>query len=56
MTMMFDSTLVPNMFELDQSKVEREVGEISEAGYFQELQKRAEHLRKQRMGKDRPNQ
>ncbi len=41
MTMMFDSTLVQNVFELDKSKIERDVGEITEASYFQQLQKRA---------------
>jgi pSer/pThr/pTyr-binding forkhead associated (FHA) protein len=52
MTMMFDSTLVQNMFELDQKKVERDVGEIAEANYFQELQKRAQQLRKLRDKKE----
>jgi FHA domain len=48
MTMMFDSTLVENMFELDHSKLEREVGEIADADYFQQLQERAKKLREQR--------
>ncbi len=48
MTMMFDSTLVENMFELDQSKVHRDVGEIAEGEYFRELQRRARQLRQNR--------
>jgi pSer/pThr/pTyr-binding forkhead associated (FHA) protein len=48
MTMMLDSTLAENMFELDQNKLNEEVGEISVGSYFQELQKRAKQLRKQR--------
>jgi pSer/pThr/pTyr-binding forkhead associated (FHA) protein len=48
MTMMFDSTVGEEMFELDHSKLEREVSEIAEADYFLELQKRAQQLRKQR--------
>lgn len=48
MTMMFDSTMVENMFELDKRKLEQEVGEIADNSYFQELQKRAQQLRKQR--------
>ena len=56
MTMMFDSTLVSNMFELDKSKVERDVGEISEAGYFQQLQRRAQQLREQRGKNEEPKQ
>jgi pSer/pThr/pTyr-binding forkhead associated (FHA) protein len=48
MTMMFDSTLVQNVFELDKSKIERDVGDIAKADYFQDLQKRAQQLRKQR--------
>lgn len=46
MTMMLDSTLAENMFELDQNKLNEEVGEISTASYFQELQKRAKQLRR----------
>jgi pSer/pThr/pTyr-binding forkhead associated (FHA) protein len=48
MTMMLDSTLAENMFELDQSKLNEEVGEISTGSYFQELQRRAQQLRRQR--------
>jgi pSer/pThr/pTyr-binding forkhead associated (FHA) protein len=48
MTMMFDSTVGQNLFELDHSKLERDVGEIADGDYFQELQKRAKQLRKQR--------
>jgi pSer/pThr/pTyr-binding forkhead associated (FHA) protein len=48
MTMMLDSTLAENMFDLDQGKLNEEVGEISTGLYFQELQKRAKQLRKQR--------
>lgn len=45
MTMMFDSTLMENMFELDQNKLQREVEEIADADYFQQLQRRAQQLR-----------
>lgn len=45
MTMMFDSTLVSDLFEVDKSKRDREVGEIEQENYFQELQKRARQLR-----------
>ena len=48
MTMMFDATLMENMFELDQNKLQREVEEIADADYFQELQRRAKQLREQR--------
>jgi pSer/pThr/pTyr-binding forkhead associated (FHA) protein len=48
MTMMLDSTLAENVFELDQNKLDQEVGEILTGSYFQELQKRAQQLRKQR--------
>jgi pSer/pThr/pTyr-binding forkhead associated (FHA) protein len=48
MTMMLDSTLAENMFELDQNKLNEEVGEISTGSYFQELQRRAQQLRRQR--------
>jgi pSer/pThr/pTyr-binding forkhead associated (FHA) protein len=48
MTMMPESTLAENVFELDQDKLSLEVGEISTASYFQELQKRAKQLRKKR--------
>jgi pSer/pThr/pTyr-binding forkhead associated (FHA) protein len=48
MTMMFDATLMENMFELDQNKLQREVEEIVDADYFQELQRRAKQLREQR--------
>jgi pSer/pThr/pTyr-binding forkhead associated (FHA) protein len=48
MTMMFDSTLVKDMFELDHHKLEREVSEIADADYFQQLQQRAKQLREQR--------
>jgi hypothetical protein len=48
MTMMFDSTIVENMFELDPTKLQREVSEIADADYFQELKRRAEQLRQQR--------
>ena len=46
MTMMFDSTVIDDMFALDQSKLDRDVNEISQGDYFQELQKRAKQLRK----------
>ena len=46
MTMMFDSTIVEDLFALDESKVQRDVSEISQGDYFQELQKRARQLRK----------
>jgi serine/threonine protein kinase, bacterial len=46
MTMMFDSTLVEDLFALDASKLERDVSEISQGDYFQQLQKRARELRK----------
>jgi pSer/pThr/pTyr-binding forkhead associated (FHA) protein len=48
MTMMFDSTLVQNLFELDHKKLEREVSEIADADYFQQLQHRAQQLREKR--------
>ena len=48
MTMMFDATLVENLFELDHSKLDREVSEIADADYFQQLQERAKQLREQR--------
>jgi pSer/pThr/pTyr-binding forkhead associated (FHA) protein len=48
MTMMFDSTVVQNVFAVDQHKVEREVSDITEGNYFKELQKRAEQLRRNR--------
>ena len=48
MTMMFDATLMENMFELDQNKLQREVEEIADADYFQQLQRRAQQLREQR--------
>jgi pSer/pThr/pTyr-binding forkhead associated (FHA) protein len=48
MTMMFDSTLVENLFQLDHKKLEHEVSEITDADYFQELQRRAQQLREQR--------
>jgi len=48
MTMMLDSTLAENMFQLDQNKLNEEVGEIFIGSYFQDLQKRAQQLRKQR--------
>jgi len=48
MTMMFDSTLMENIFELDQNKLDREVSEIADADYFQQLQRRAQQLREQR--------
>ena len=46
MTMMFDSTVIDDMFALDQSKLDRDVNEISKGDYFQDLQKRAKQLRK----------
>ncbi|HTQ39774.1 MAG TPA: FHA domain-containing protein [Pirellulales bacterium] len=48
MTMMFDSTVGENMFELDHSKLQREVAEIADGDYFLELQRRAQQLRQQR--------
>ncbi len=51
MTMMFDSTLVSDLFEVDKSKIDRDVGEISQGDYFQELQKRARQLRELRRQK-----
>jgi pSer/pThr/pTyr-binding forkhead associated (FHA) protein len=48
MTMMFDSTLVENKFELDRKKIESDVSDIEQADYFKELQRRAKQLRKNR--------
>jgi pSer/pThr/pTyr-binding forkhead associated (FHA) protein len=48
MTMMFDSTVAQNIFDVDERKVQQEVGEITDGSYFQELQKRAKQLRKLR--------
>jgi pSer/pThr/pTyr-binding forkhead associated (FHA) protein len=48
MTMMFDATVGEQIFELDHSKLEREVTEIAEGDYFQELKRRAELLREKR--------
>ncbi|HZZ29969.1 MAG TPA: FHA domain-containing protein [Pirellulales bacterium] len=48
MTMMFDSTVGEDLFALDHSKLEREVSEIVDADYFQQLQRRAQQLRDQR--------
>jgi hypothetical protein len=47
-TMMFDGTAVEDIFELDHIKVDREVSEIADADYFQQLQERAKQLRQQR--------
>jgi pSer/pThr/pTyr-binding forkhead associated (FHA) protein len=44
-TMFFDSTFAENAFEIDRHKVERDVGEIADAEYFQDLQKKAQQLR-----------
>jgi pSer/pThr/pTyr-binding forkhead associated (FHA) protein len=52
MTMMFDSTLVENAFELDRKKLERDVNDIEQANYFKELQRRAKELRKNRAGEE----
>jgi hypothetical protein len=48
MTMMFDATAGENIFELDHKKLEHEVNEITDADYFQQLQRRAQQLREQR--------
>ncbi|HEY2762272.1 MAG TPA: FHA domain-containing protein [Pirellulales bacterium] len=49
MTMMFDSTVAENTFEVDQAKLRREVGEIAEGSYFQELKERAKQLRERKI-------
>jgi pSer/pThr/pTyr-binding forkhead associated (FHA) protein len=48
MTMMFDSTMVENAFEVDQAKLQRDVGEIAEGSYFRELKERAKQLRERK--------
>jgi pSer/pThr/pTyr-binding forkhead associated (FHA) protein len=48
MTMMFDSTLAENKFEVDRAKLQRDVGEIAEGSYFQELKERAKQLRQKK--------
>lgn len=41
-------TLPEFLFQLDEQKLQTEVGEISEGDYFQNLQARAEHMRRNR--------
>jgi hypothetical protein len=52
MTMMFDSTLVENAYELDRQKLERDVNDIEQASYFQELARRAKQLRQNRASEE----
>jgi hypothetical protein len=46
-TISFDATTMP-VFSLDRDKMEREVNQIVEAGYFQQLKQAARQLRAQR--------
>ena len=46
-TMSFDSTLVPQ-FELDRDQMQREVGQIVEGSYFQQLKDTRRQLRERR--------
>jgi pSer/pThr/pTyr-binding forkhead associated (FHA) protein len=47
-TMMFDATMNENLFDLDRSKLDRDVSDVTGEGFFQELQKRVKKLREER--------
>lgn len=48
MTMFVDVSAPPDVFQLDDTKVSREVGDIAEGEYFQKLQQRAKQMRQKK--------
>ncbi len=52
-TMSFDATLMP-VFKLDRDKMQRDVGQIAEGEYFQQLKNARRQLREQRQAERQP--